>query len=315
MDVGAMKQPIVWPDGKDFAFTVFDDTDRATLENVGEVYSFLNELGVRTTKSVWPLTVREAPSDVGSTCEDPRYLAWLSQLQDSGFEIGYHMARCRSSVREETIRGLERFTEIFGHYPKVMAHHVGCQENLHWGTDRVSGYHRMFYNLLTRNRRNGKYQGHVEKSEYYWGDISREKIKYVRNFVFPEINTLRICPMMPYHDPDRPYVNYWFASSGGSTVSDFTNCISEENQDRLEAQGGACIMYAHFAFGFYQDGKLNDRFMFLMERLRKKNGWFVPVSVLLDYLLGMKGHNVITDEERRRLERVWLSRKIWIGTR
>ena len=36
-----MNKSLQWPDGKDFAFTVFDDTDYATLENVKEIYSFL----------------------------------------------------------------------------------------------------------------------------------------------------------------------------------------------------------------------------------------------------------------------------------
>ena len=37
--------PMLWPDGKRFAFTVFDDTDRATLDNVREVYALLADLG------------------------------------------------------------------------------------------------------------------------------------------------------------------------------------------------------------------------------------------------------------------------------
>ena len=36
---------IDWPDGKDFAFTIFDDTDLATLENVPPVYELLGGLG------------------------------------------------------------------------------------------------------------------------------------------------------------------------------------------------------------------------------------------------------------------------------
>lgn len=310
-----MNRKIAWPDGKDFAFSVFDDTDRATLENVGSVYSFLKELGFRTTKSIWPLRAKEAPIDAGSTCENQEYLAWLMQLQDSGFEIGYHMATFRSSVREVTIHGIERFAELFGHYPKSMSNHVGCRENLYWGSDRVSGFNRIIYNLLTRNRRNNKYKGHIKRTKYFWGDISKDKVRYVRNFVFPDTNTLRMCPMMPYHDADRSYVNYWFASSGGSTVADFNRCLSEENQDQLESEGGACIMYTHFSFGFYQDGELNKRFKYLMKRLGNKNGWFAPVSELLDYLLDFKGRHIIKNKERNWLERKWLLSKILIGTR
>lgn len=309
-----MNQKITWPEGKDFAFTVFDDTDRATLENVGQVYSLLSELGFRTTKSVWPLAAKAALNGAGSTCEEQPYLEWLKRLQGAGFEIGYHMAKSSSSRREETVRGLRRFAELFGHYPRTMANHVGCRENLYWGSNRISGVNRFVYNVLTLNRRNGRYQGHIENSPYFWGDICKEKIRFVRNFVFPEINTLRMCPMMPYHDPSKPDVNYWFASSGGSTVAEFNQCISEKNQDRLEEEGGACIMYAHFAFGFCDEGRINSGFQQLMERLARKNGWFVPVSTLLDYLLELNGGHVISEPERGWLERAWLSRKILKGT-
>ena len=57
------------------------------------------------------------------------------------------------------------------------------------------------YNLLTRFRNRGKYRGHVEGDPYFWGDLCRQKIKYYRNFTFRDINTLKACPFMPYHDP------------------------------------------------------------------------------------------------------------------
>lgn len=72
-------------------------------------------------------------------------------------------------------------------------------------------------------------------------------------------------------------------------------------------------MYTHFAKGFYENGNgINSRFKSLMKRLSRKNGWFVPVSTLLDYLLDDCYHN-ITDSERKSLERKWLLHKIKIG--
>ena len=41
-----------FPGVKRFAFTVFDDTDHATVRNTAPVYALLEELGI-TTKSVW----------------------------------------------------------------------------------------------------------------------------------------------------------------------------------------------------------------------------------------------------------------------
>ena len=50
---------VEWPEGKRFAFTVFDDTDSARLENVRELYAFLTDVGLRTTKTAWALEARK----------------------------------------------------------------------------------------------------------------------------------------------------------------------------------------------------------------------------------------------------------------
>ncbi|MEN6407991.1 MAG: hypothetical protein ABFC77_16170, partial [Thermoguttaceae bacterium] len=140
------------------------------------------------------------------------------------------------------------------------------------------------------------------------------RIKYFRNFTYREVNTLKACPFMPYHDRTKPYVNDWFASSDGHNLATFNDCLSEANQDRLEEEGGACIMYTHFAKDFSVDGALNPRFRELMLRLSKKNGWFVPTATLLDHLLEVNGSHDITRAERRRLETKWLCEKIFMGT-
>jgi len=304
---------IKWPEGKKFAFTIFDDTDLATLTNVPEVYACLYDNGFRTTKSVWPIHGNKTPVHGGLTCEDTEYLNWLYSLERQGFEIGLHNATFHSSVREDTIRGIERFNNIFGYYPKSMANHASCKEGIYWGNYRLSGWYERIYNLILRNRHKDVYRGHVEGDQFFWGDICKQRIKYVRNFVFGDINTYKMCPIMPYHDPQRAYVNYWYASSEGGQVDVFNKTISEQNQDRLEEEGGVCIMYTHLACGFYQDGQLNSRFKSLIKRLGEKDGWFVPVSALLDYLLGLNGNHVITDTERSTLEKKWLLHKMRVG--
>jgi hypothetical protein len=298
---------IRWPDNKDFAFTIFDDTDSQTVENVGPVYRLLADLGLRTTKSVWPLRGDKTPRNGGATCEDHDYLRWVLGLQAEGFEIALHNATYHTSVREDTIRGMDRFRDLFGHDPVSMANHTGCLENIYWGNYRLTGVHEKLYNLLLRNKYKGVFQGHIESSPLFWGDVCRRRIKYVRNFAFGDANTLNACPFMPYHDPSRPYVNNWFAAALGPSIGWFNKTLSERAQDRLAEQGGACIMYAHLAWGFHQDRRFEPRFKSLIERLSKMNGWFVPVRTLLDFLLEQRGPHVITADERRRLERRWLT--------
>jgi hypothetical protein len=153
-------------------------------------------------------------------------------------------------------------------------------------------------------------QGHIEASPLFWGDLCRQKITYVRNFVLGDINTLKACPVMPYHDPARPYVKYWFASSEGGDVASFNAMLRENNQERLRREGGACIIYTHLAKGFVEKGRVDKRFRTLMERVARMDGWFVPVRTLLDFIVQIRGNHVITCAERNRLERRWLWYKI-----
>jgi hypothetical protein len=310
-----MHQKITWPQGKTFAFTIFDDTDRATLENVKPVYDFLADIGISATKSVWPVTGADEPMVVGgSTCDDAAYLHWLQELQGKGFEIGWHNAAYHSSSREITLRGFERFNEYFGHYPKSMANHTTCEEGIYWGPNRLSGIHKVLYNILDRNRTKDRYTGHVPGSKFFWGDLCKSHIQYCRNFVFPDINTLNACPLMPYYDPDRPYVNAWFASSEGGSLLPFNKTLSPKNQDRLEAEGGACVMYTHFGKGFFANGKLDPTFRVQCERLSKMNGWFAPVTPVLDHLRMSNENHVMSNNERMQLERRWLLHKFKVGT-
>lgn len=304
---------IQWPEGKSFAFTIFDDTDASTVTNSAPVYALLRDLGFRTTKSVWSLEAIEAPVVVGgSSCAEVNYREWIHQLQREGFEIGFHNACCHHSRRERTLEGLRKFEKMFGHPPRSMANHTVCRENLYWGADRVTGYRRWIYQMATLGRK-AQFKGHVQGDEYFWGDLCRDRITYTRNFVFPDINTLRARPWMPYHDPLRPYVNQWFASSEGGVLDSFLNTISEENQDRLESEGGCCLMYAHLGKFFRKDGIVCPRFRQLMERLAGKNGWFSPVSTVLDHIVSERGDYTLSDRDRHRLERRWLWHKLTKG--
>lgn len=304
---------IEWPAGKEFVFTIFDDPDFDTVENVAVIYSFLSDLGMRTTKAVWPIRGQDIPKIGGLTCEDPNYLQSILHLKNTGFEIALHNVTYHSSIRQETARGLDVFHRLFGHYPYSMANHSGCHESIYWGRERLSGMQRIIYDLLHLKAPLSRdlFQGHTEDSPFFWGDFCKDKIQYVRNFSFGDINTLKACPAMPYRDPARPFVNFWFAASEGPNVNSFIETISEANQDRLARENGACIMYTHFASGFVENGKLDARFKSLMQRLSRMNGWFVPVHTLLDHIVKVRGDHTISCAERTSLERRWLRHKIF----
>jgi len=296
-----------FPNGKRFAFSVFDDTDGGTVSNLRPVYELLDELGIYVTKSVWPLSTAPGVRSFGASLEDHNYLQFVLWLRSRGFEIALHNVRHCDADREVIVRGLERFRELIGEYPRLHTNHMFNRDNVFWGATRFkSRLIRLLYAVATRFRHHHRYSGHVEGSSYFWGDLLREHIHYVRNLTFDEINLDKINPSMPYFDPSKPFVRHWFSSSEGRNAGRFCKMLCEDNQDRLEEEGGVCIMYSHFAAGFCDNGKLHPYFEQLMRRLAKKQGWFVPVGTLLDHLRETRGDRPIPKRELAALEARWL---------
>ena len=125
-----MTPVIQWPEGKQFAFTIFDDPDGDTESARKWVYPFLADLGFRTSIAVWPVgPVRERNSN-GETCADPAYREHAQRMQSLGFEITYHNASPHSSTRQEIIDSLEVFRDYFGDYPTAMANHIQRRRTL-----------------------------------------------------------------------------------------------------------------------------------------------------------------------------------------
>lgn len=314
--MGSLVQPAVntklgYPDGRDFAFTIVDDADEGTVRNLAPVYELLWELGFRTTKTTWVQqgSTPDRFAATSQTLEDEAYLRFVLGLQRQGFEIAMHLASPGTSRRSETLAAYQKFRQIFGHYPKVNINHYANKEGMYWGTDRLDGaLLRGGYQRLTRW---DPFLGHDPDSEYFWGDICQEHTKYVRNFTYRSINTLRVNPGMPYHDPLRPFVSYWFSSSDGADVDRFGRLVCEANQERLAREGGCCIVYTHFGKGFVRDGEIDATWKRRMTALAQKNGWFVPASQLLDFMLERKQEHLIREGERARLAYRWVAERIW----
>jgi len=308
-----------WPDGKRFAFTIVDDTDSATVDNVKPVYDLLADHGFRTTKTVWPLRASGEPASRFGSLEHSDYRDWVVQLGVQGFEIAIHGAADEPSTRESVVRALDRFRETFGSGPRMHVNHVGQEELIYWYEDRLHGLARQLYRMANRVKQRklrSSNLGHVVGSPYFWGDLCRDHIEYVRNLTFANINTLREDPMMPYHDPSRPYVNYWYSATEASTRARFCDRLSERNMDRLAEEGGACILYTHFAFGFVENGVLDRRTRDILERLARLPGWFVPCSTLLDHLRSRPGWAPVANPAvLRRMELRWMAEKFRNGTK
>jgi hypothetical protein len=279
-----------FPNGKRFAFTVFDDTDDGTVENLTGVYALLESLGMRTTKTIWPVACPEGSPAfwAGATMAIPEYRDFVVDLARRGFEITWHCATMESSLRERTLEGLERYREVFGAYPRIHANHSLNRENIYWGVDRVDSIVWRTALRAALGRKEGwgpnYYGGHVEGSPYWWGDMCAKHFIYARNLTTNDINTARFNPSMPYRDPRRPLVPWWFSASDANDVDEFNELIHPRYQERLEREGGFCIVATHFGKRFTQDGVVNPVTRERLTQLAQRSGWFPTVGELLDWL-------------------------------
>lgn len=298
-----------FPDNKKFAFSIFDDTDLSTVENTAPVYRLLTELGIRTTKSVWPLASVSEGKYGGCSLQDPQYLDFVLQLRDTGFEIAMHGARNHHSSRLQVKEGLAEFRRLIGYDPRVHANHSRNHDNVYWGTARFKLLKPLYALASCLTGKRG-FEGHVHDSDFFWGDLCRERFDYLRDFVFREVNLDCINPTMPYHDKAKPFVKYWFSSCDGGQVDSFCELLSDSNLDKLERERGVCIVYTHFACGFVEDGRVHPRVEQRLRALARRDGWFVPVSSLLDHLRAQRQPGCIPMTEFLSMECRWACERI-----
>lgn len=295
-----------FPFDKDFAVTFVDDTDHSNRSNTEPVYDFLYQQGIKGTKTVWvnaqlrnsayrkDLETAISPDqNSGSTLEEPDYRDFIFDLKAKGYEIALHNVAAGNSFRDEIIEGLNKFQTIFGKYPDINIFHERNIENLYAGKAKLDFWPFRLLEILTHR---SDYLGHIEGSPYFWGDVAQRNIKFMRLpfHTITEVNTWKVNPSMPFFDPKRPYVNYWFANSAGADCYRFNKLLAPHNVAKLERENGICICYTHFAnqFTVKKSGnryELDGRFIDVIENLAQhENAWFPTVTELLERLLACK---------------------------
>ena len=304
-----------YPEGKTFAFTIIDDTDGETLESVRPIYDYLFSLGLRTTKTVWARNPSQRPvkeSDFGDSLERSEYTDYVRLLQHRGFEIALHNVASMSSEREEIAAGIADFTRILGQAPKINVHHEKNRENLYFDfaqrgicpsspyrTALLRGIHQRLSHNGGSRLLNHSCSGEDPQTIYFWGDLCKAKIKYVRtNVFFQDLNTLKCSPQMPYSLEQTPFVNHWFDSSNGQDAQHFNSILSDKNIATLRQECGCSILYTHFGKGFVN--RRDDSFELNPEtkaRLRAvaghADGWYAPAGEVLDRLLAFQRITVL----------------------
>lgn len=290
-----------YPFGKRFAVALIDDTDHARVEESRVAYQVLRDHGLRSTRTVWPL--RCDPSMPGAelysnthTLEDPELRKHCTELAAAGFEIAMHTASGASNTRERTIAAYTLFEDVFGQPPITNVMHSRNLENIHWGSDLVP---KKPWQSLIRLAESTRFHGHDDASDYFWGDLCREKTRYVRHLDSVQADSLGLEPATPFHDPAMPFVNWWFNAAYGAGTRLF-DILSPHSIRELRRTRGASIVHCylrHYTRTASNTLQPHARFLQTMKLLSdQSDGWYVPVSELLDRRRTLRSLNLsVTD--------------------
>lgn len=308
---------VMFPGCAEFAFSILDDTDDTTLRNGPPVYAMLRAHGLRTTKTVWAVDVppeRRGIYHGGETLATPGYLDWVRQLAEEGFEIAFHNASMASSPRHTTIFALDEMARHFRQRVRLHCNHGQNRENLWWGARRYSSAPLRWLGWLRASLRSQRrYEGDRPGSPYYWADIAEDRIDYIRGMSFGRLDGRLIPPGRPYREPRKLLRPVFFNTADAPDVEAFNRLVNPQSIEELRRAGGWAIVSTHFGKGFFRQGELNEQFCETVRCLGRTNGWYVPVSELLDFLVRRDGARPLGWLERLRMESAHVSDRLALG--
>lgn len=228
---------------------VTDDTDFFQFDTTAPVYTLIDSLGLRVTKTVWVFDHPEhPPSRAGLSLDDPAYREWVAEEGARGHEIALHSATAGHDVRAATIAAFDTLESLTGAPARIVVFHSTNREAFYWGDRRLpSPLLRWVY---ARRTGGSHFEGDEPSSPFYWVDVSRDLVAYVRGYTTDDINTLAVDPSMPYEDPWTPDAPLWCASSNGRLAGEFERLLAPGNVERLKRKRGVSLVYTHFARGF-----------------------------------------------------------------
>lgn len=278
-----------WPWRAGFCIT--DDTDTAELATVRPVYDAMAAHGLTATKTVWafppaePCGIPGLPASIlrGVTLADPDYLDYCRELGRRGCEISLHGASAGNNRRETIVRAFELLDR---HFPPAAVYicHAKNADNPYWQEKVVArGPLRA---LLARTVGPHRCSGEDPASPYFWGDICRERVRYIRLMRTTRINTLAVNPSMPYHEVEKPWVRHWFSA----TKRSFRDCTTDAALETLVRERGACVLYQYLCRYADPRGGVRPAFQAGLERLAgRRDVWVAPAGRVLDRLRAVQG--------------------------
>jgi hypothetical protein len=134
---------------------------------------------------------------------------------------------------------------------------------------------------LQRGRGRDGFEATCPESPFFRGDLCRVGSPTPATSL-PRHKHAPGVPYVPYHDPVRPFVQRWFASAEGERARVVRR---DHGRAQPEAPRGRGLSLHHVRAprsGFLCSGRLDPGFESAMRGLAQRNGWFAPVSEMLD---------------------------------
>lgn len=276
---------ISWlPDSYQAAITITDDPDNGDFCAFKTMYDFMMDIEFPVTRAMWVYKNIEPTgtphleiSFKAPLLTEPECLHYCKKLSEHGFEICLHGASCGNNDRLHTTSALTFLKNEIGESPVYICHSKNA-ENLYWDAKTANSHLEMrLLQLYTKNR----CFGDIADSNYFWGDICRENIKYIRMYRTRSFNTLAFNPSMPYHDFSKPFVNYWFSATKGHIPHLFTG----DNIDQLCQEEGVSILYQYLHKYVNENLVIHPEVKKSLQRVASDNRILkLPVSAILERL-------------------------------
>ncbi len=148
-----------------FDMIITNDPDHGLTKDYIPIFKELSNIGVKTTTGVFCTLEEydEYPTHRKSLAKhcykgethslsDPEYRDLMLQIREQGHEIAYHGYSQISNTREDFLKGLEIYKDIFGEYPFTYIEHGGnpgkhddpaCKKETldMWGSNKNSKYY------------------------------------------------------------------------------------------------------------------------------------------------------------------------------
>lgn len=308
-------KPVWLPGFYEMGMAITDDPDNGSFDQFKTMYDFLKHLRLPTTRAMWVYEPTEATGTpalpikfFGPVLTEKKCLDYCKMLHANGFEICLHGASSGNNSRERMINALEYLEKEIGPAITYICHSKNA-ENLYWDGKCVNS--RLFSTFLKLYINNACF-GEVEGSNYFWGDLCKNKIQFIRLFRTRRVNTLAFNPSMPYHDLHKPYVNYWFSATKGY----LSRLLEPKEIDRLCNEHGASIMYQYLHKYVNNKGVIDPLVKTALERIASDSRiFFRPASVVLTrlkqfhllFIVGYKGKVYVINASKKQVESMQLN--------